>query len=237
MGVDPISEDYMSISTYQFAHNNPVWKIEIEGLEGQPSNDKKDVINDEPIKYATLTMPEPQVQGGYVGQSLDIVVTAGVKWLCEQFTGSDVSTETAEDIQFYVALAGVVLTKGRNIGADSELLEQGGKQEAKALEKSVPNPNGKNGGKAHQNTIDAQEAQLKQDGFTEVQREVMVKTPEGSKSKRFVDLQGKNPKTGEVKQVQVGKQNKNGTPVSRERKAMDDIEKATGTRPEFVPYN
>ncbi|TGN30008.1 DUF6443 domain-containing protein [Empedobacter tilapiae] len=33
-GVDPISEDYYNISTYQFAHNNPVWKIEIEGLEG-----------------------------------------------------------------------------------------------------------------------------------------------------------------------------------------------------------
>lgn len=33
-GVDPISEDYMSISTYQFAHNNPVWKVELEGLEG-----------------------------------------------------------------------------------------------------------------------------------------------------------------------------------------------------------
>jgi len=33
-GVDPISEDYYNITTYQFAHNNPVWKIEIEGLEG-----------------------------------------------------------------------------------------------------------------------------------------------------------------------------------------------------------
>ena len=48
MGIDPISEDYMSISTYQFAHNNPVWKIEIEGLEGQTSNETGDVINDEP---------------------------------------------------------------------------------------------------------------------------------------------------------------------------------------------
>lgn len=34
MGVDSIAEDYMSISPYQFAHNNPVWKIELEGLEG-----------------------------------------------------------------------------------------------------------------------------------------------------------------------------------------------------------
>ncbi|HAV54330.1 MAG TPA: hypothetical protein DCX41_05275 [Aequorivita sp.] len=35
-GVDPVSEDYLSISTYQFAHNNPIWKIELEGLEGVP---------------------------------------------------------------------------------------------------------------------------------------------------------------------------------------------------------
>lgn len=34
MGIDLVSEEYMSISTYQFAHNNPVWKIELEGLEG-----------------------------------------------------------------------------------------------------------------------------------------------------------------------------------------------------------
>ncbi|MGS2764255.1 DUF6443 domain-containing protein [Sinomicrobium sp. M5D2P9] len=46
-GVDPVSEDYMSISTYQFAHNNPVWKIELEGLEGKPINNP-DVINEEP---------------------------------------------------------------------------------------------------------------------------------------------------------------------------------------------
>lgn len=36
-GVDPVSEDYYNITTYQFAHNNPVWKIEIEGLEGAPT--------------------------------------------------------------------------------------------------------------------------------------------------------------------------------------------------------
>jgi hypothetical protein len=29
----------------------------------------------------------------------------------------------------------------------------------------------------------------------------------------------------------------NGTPVSREVRALDDIEKATGVRPFFEPYN
>ena len=88
-------------------------------------------------------------------------------------------------------------------------------------EKKVPNPYGKNGGETHQNTIDKKELKMKQEGFTETKGEVKVETPNGEKSKRYVDLQGRNPKTGETKQVQVGKQNKNGTPVARERKASN----------------
>ena len=69
------------------------------------------------------------------------------------------------------------------------------------------------------------------------ERESRVKTPGGNKENRYIDVKGTDPKTGEVEEVQVGKQNKNGTPVSRERKALDDVEKATGKRPTFIPYN
>ena len=62
-------------------------------------------------------------------------------------------------------------------------------------------------------------------------------TPNGIKSRRHIDVEGKNSVTGEVKWVQVGKQNKNGTPVSREQKALNDIFDATGFNPTFVPYN
>ena len=65
----------------------------------------------------------------------------------------------------------------------------------------------------------------------------MVKTPGGTKEKRFIDLKGTNTETGETQTMQVGKQNKNGTPVSREVKALDDIQKATKQRPVFIPYN
>lgn len=63
-GVDPVSEEYLSISTYQFAHNNPVWKIEIEGLEGAPSNGKPDTSNHEPIKVKNTPVQ------GFVGGGL-----------------------------------------------------------------------------------------------------------------------------------------------------------------------
>ena len=40
-----------------------------------------------------------------------------------------------------------------------------------------------------------------------------------------------------VEMYQVGKQTKAGNPVSRERKAIDDINQATGMTPKFIPYN
>jgi len=52
LNVDPVTEEYMSISPYQFAHNNPVWKIELEGLEGQPTTNQ-DIVNREPVYMTT----------------------------------------------------------------------------------------------------------------------------------------------------------------------------------------
>jgi hypothetical protein len=69
------------------------------------------------------------------------------------------------------------------------------------------------------------------------EREVKADTPGGNKEKRYVDVVGTDPVTGKKEMVQVGKENKNGTPVSRERKAIDDINGSTGETVKFVPYN
>jgi len=109
---------------------------------------------------------------------------------------------------------------------------------AKAAVKSVnvPNPHGKKGGPEHQEKVKEVEADIKARGL-DTQQEQMVATPEGSKSKRFVDVAGVDPATGEVKEMhQVGRQTKGGQPVAREREALDDIQKATGKRPKFHPY-
>ncbi|MDJ1482701.1 hypothetical protein QNI16_19530 [Cytophagaceae bacterium YF14B1] len=66
----------------------------------------------------------------------------------------------------------------------------------------------------------------------------MVKTLDEEKGKRYIDIEQVHPETGEVEQYQVGKENKNGSPVSREMKALDDIEQAQGCkRPEFKACN
>lgn len=46
-GVDPIAEKFYYLSPYQTAHNNPIWKIELEGLEGEPGQGDDHVNDDE----------------------------------------------------------------------------------------------------------------------------------------------------------------------------------------------
>ena len=75
---------------------------------------------------------------------------------------------------------------------------------------------------------------LEESGF-KVQREVRIPTPKGAKSSRWVDVVG--TRDGETRMYQIGRQNLNGTPVAREVQALDDIEGATGIRPNFLPYN
>lgn len=47
-GVDPITEQFFTISPYQFAHNSPIWKVELEGLEGKGTS-KDGVTDHEPV--------------------------------------------------------------------------------------------------------------------------------------------------------------------------------------------
>jgi len=98
----------------------------------------------------------------------------------------------------------------------------------------IHNPWGRKGGPRHSNLIDNLASQLEKRGF-EITREKFVSIPEGGlKSKRFGDLHILGQ--GEEYILQVGKQTKSGSPISREIKAIKDLEKA-GFRVDFVPYN
>lgn len=67
--------------------------------------------------------------------------------------------------------------------------------------------------------------------------EETIATPGGAKQSRRADVTFENKKTGERKRYQVGKTTAKGEPVLREVEAMDDIERATGERPGYVPYD
>jgi hypothetical protein len=66
----------------------------------------------------------------------------------------------------------------------------------------------------------------------------MVATPNGKKSKRFIDVVGKDENGNVVEAHQIGqKTKKSGAPISRERQAIEDIERDSPIKVEFDPYN
>ena len=97
------------------------------------------------------------------------------------------------------------------------------------MHNDCPNPNGRNGGEAHREKTDEIKNSIDSRGNT-IKTEDMF-TPSnghnGYKSKRFAIYQ-------------VGKVNKNGLPVSRESKAIEDIMNSSqynGAPIYFIPYN
>ena len=101
---------------------------------------------------------------------------------------------------------------------------------------SVPNPYGKLGGPAHQDMIGRTIKVLRDSGYT-IRTERKIDTPDGFKPYRYADITATDPDTGEKWVIQVGKQTKGGLPVSRERKALDDLMKNDDAKPLFQPYN
>ncbi len=146
--------------------------------------------------------------------------------------------ETRERLKMYNSIVTLPLSPANSV--KNGALNLGKKVLARQVKKNlkkIPNPFGKKGKPAHQEKVKEAEKDLKKEGYTKTETEVMVPTPKGEKSKRFVDVKGTNPETGESKMVQVGKTNKDGTPVKRERTAKADIEEATGEKVEFKSYN
>jgi RHS repeat-associated protein len=107
--------------------------------------------------------------------------------------------------------------------------------------KKVPNPYGKKGGPAHQKKVAAIAADIKKRGLTPA-FEHRVITKGGHKDTRYVDVVAKDPKTGKtVEYHQVGKERvTDGKPISREAKAIEDLEGKGGlgkNAVKFHPYN
>jgi RHS repeat-associated protein len=109
-------------------------------------------------------------------------------------------------------------------------------ENAAGAAKKIPNPYGKAGGPAHQGKVGEIAADIESRGLTAV-REHKVDTPLGTKKTRFVDVVAKDAQGNVVEMHQVGRQTKRGNPVSREVKALNDIQGATGSKPTFHPYN
>ena len=67
--------------------------------------------------------------------------------------------------------------------------------------------------------------------------EFRIDAPGGNKQKRYADVVARDANGKIVEIHQVGKQTKGGQPVSHERRAIEDIERAKKQNVEYHPYN
>lgn len=219
MSVDPLCEKYYSISPYAYCLNNPLGHIDPDGKFPWPAIPifLSLLFESQPVNAPTLNRVSN-------ARNMEVAWNSYNEGVLSNF----IPGAKMEAVSTRVFIQEPVEKIVRKT-VTSEVREEIGK--------FVPNPFGKRGGQAHQDKVAEAMEQLKSNGFEDIRTERTIYTPNGEKTKRAVDVRGINPTTGEVKYVQVGRQNKNETPVARERRALDDIEKATGQRPIFIPYN
>lgn len=100
------------------------------------------------------------------------------------------------------------------------------------------NPYGRHGGPRHRETVKRRAEELTAQGYIITGggggRERAVRTPEGRV--RYPDISAKTP-SGRPYYENIGRSTRDGRPVARERRAIDDINRATGTRTGYTPYD
>lgn len=98
---------------------------------------------------------------------------------------------------------------------------------------------GRHGGPEHRNTVAERARELQEEGHTltaggSVLPEQGVRTPEGRL--RYPDISTIDP-FGRPYYENIGRSTRQGEPISRERAALNDIRRATGTEPGYTPYD
>lgn len=104
----------------------------------------------------------------------------------------------------------------------------------------MPNPWGKKGSPRHQAYVEDEVRNMQKNNVNNPEIEVRteVRIVGADEKVRYIDAQAVNTQTGEVvDQVQVGRTNKNGTPVMRERQAINDIDSATQFNTRYRAYD
>jgi hypothetical protein len=92
--------------------------------------------------------------------------------------------------------------------------------------------------------VDERIDQLGKEGHTDIRGangpdrlpEKRIPTPDGEKQWRQPDISSKGP-DGKDYYENIGKSRADGSPVSRERRAINDIGGETGVIPKFTPYD
>jgi hypothetical protein len=154
------------------------------------------------------------------------------KCLWDLFLGEGFALAALADAAFFVGTAGVtaygahVVIQNRSDASD-KFAPDAPKDTGK---KDPPNPKGSRGSQ-EQDKIKDRIGELEDQGHTDEacggKKEETVRTPGGDNESRRPDVNTTDP-NGKPYRENVGRDNKNGTPVSRGKEAQEDIQGATG---------
>lgn len=209
--IDPLWEKFPGQSPYGYSYNNPLRVKDPTGKTGEPVSTAVVVIEVAgsvvDVTDAINTLTDPNASG------LEKTVTAVGASVGLIAPGAGYGVFARKGLKYADE---AISWAGKLFGSADEAVA------ASKVVKKVPNPFGKKGGLAHQAKVDEIVKDITKRGLTP-EAEHMVRTPGGSKSKRYVDVVARDGNGNIVEMHQVGKQTKKGLPVARERRAMKDI--------------
>src|SRR5207249_146498 len=127
-------------------------------------------------------------------------------------------------------LRGIAVNTGERLAAEKALVKSAESTAAKG---------GRLGGELHRATVAQRANELESQGHTITAGggrlpERSVVTPEGTR--RFPDISTRGP-GGTPYYENIGRSTKPGEPIARERRALEDISRATGTKTGYRPYD
>ena len=183
-------------------------------------------------------LPEALSSGTEEATNLLPGATTGVTGLADAKTATTLSEDAVKTPTANTVTAKVPSAAGKATQEELARFENegGGQPQGQTVaKKPVPNPHGKLGGPAHRAEVNKVVKDIESRGLRAVKEE-RIGTPGGAKQDRYADVVAKDEQDRVVEIHQVGRQTKGGSPVARERAAIRDIEKATGTKVKFHKY-
>jgi len=101
------------------------------------------------------------------------------------------------------------------------------------MKQFIPNPDGRLGSQEHRDKVEDVANEIKNSGFDAV-KEFLIELFSGKR--KYIDVASVDDNGNPVEFHQIGRTNKNGEPVIRERRNKEEIEEGSGIKVTIHPF-